>query len=287
MNIAVCVKQVPDPISVEIDPLSGAIDQSRLADILNPADAAALELALRWRDAAGGAVNIFTCGPARADQVLRDVLAAGADRAGRVWDSARAGATPAQTARALAGALRPLAPSLVVCGDHSADHGSGLVPGYLAGLLGMPHAGGVTRAEPNFAAGRLAVERRLERGRRERLELPLPALAAVDAGAAELRYAPLPAYMAAQRARIEIIAPEPTSGSNLRLAEVRPPRPRPRQIFIPDADMPALARIEAILSGGAAVRQRKKGEIVEGAPEEQAERIVSFLEQHGFLDGRY
>ena len=46
MRIAVCLKYVPDPGTIEVDPLTGAIDAGRMLYILNPADESALELAL-------------------------------------------------------------------------------------------------------------------------------------------------------------------------------------------------------------------------------------------------
>ena len=79
MHIAVCLKYVPDPSTVEVDPLTGAIDEGRMLYMINPADESALELALRLRPP-HGAVTALSVGPAEADALLRDALAAGADR---------------------------------------------------------------------------------------------------------------------------------------------------------------------------------------------------------------
>ena len=54
MRFAVCLTYVPDPDTVEVDPLTGQIDVSRALYVLNPADAVALEMALRLRSGNDG-----------------------------------------------------------------------------------------------------------------------------------------------------------------------------------------------------------------------------------------
>ncbi|MGB2680477.1 MAG: electron transfer flavoprotein subunit beta, partial [Candidatus Competibacter sp.] len=76
MHIAVCLKHVPDPSTVEVDPLTGLIAEDRVLYMLNPADESALELALRLRPA-GGQVTALSVGPQEADTLLREALAAG------------------------------------------------------------------------------------------------------------------------------------------------------------------------------------------------------------------
>ena len=163
---------------------------------------------------------------------------------------------------------------------------TGQVPGELAEYLQLSLATSVTTAHFDLPANQIEIERKLERGRRQRLTLALPALLTVEPGIAELRYAAFPALLVAQRAPIPIVEMEAVSSnqsSGLRLREIVPPRPRPRQIFVPDPNLSAAARIEAILSGGAAIKA-KKGGPQEGTAQEQAERILLFLEQNGFLD---
>ncbi len=297
MKIAVCIKQVIDPLSLEIDPLSGEINQERLVYIANPADLGALELALRWRDELGGQVHVLSGGPLRSERVLRDALALGADSATRVALTAEGvGQEPAPVARALAGAIEPLGVDLVLCGTRSSDRGSGQVSPRLAELLGLSQATGVVEAalerQGAGAEWQIKASRKLERGRREEVLLPLPALLAFEPGLVELRYAALPALMAAQRANLPVVQPErgrdrAETEQELKLFATRLPRPRPRQIFVPNPDLPAAARIQAILSGGAGTSpgggNAKKGNPVEGSPDQQAERILAFLEKQGFL----
>ena len=105
MRIAVCLKYVPDPGTIEVDPLTGLIDLGRVLYMMNPADESALELALRLRPPQG-TVTVFSVGPVAADRLLLDALAAGADAAVRVWDDELANTKPPITAILLAAALR-------------------------------------------------------------------------------------------------------------------------------------------------------------------------------------
>ncbi|NTU85603.1 MAG: electron transfer flavoprotein subunit beta, partial [Chloroflexales bacterium] len=93
MRIAVCLKHVPDMTTVEVDPFSGAIDASRLLFVTNPADAAALELALQLVGERGR-VLALTVGPIATEAVLRAALAVGATRVLRLWEERLAAPAP-------------------------------------------------------------------------------------------------------------------------------------------------------------------------------------------------
>jgi len=162
MRIAVCLKYVPDPGTIEVDPLTGLIAADRLLYMLNPADESALELALRLRPPQG-TVTVFNVGPVEADRLLQEALAAGADAAVRVWDSAISSTKPMITTILLAAALRAAElPDLVLCGGHSVDRGSGTVPALLAEHLGWPVVTEVTQFEmqpDELQSGRMRVQR--------------------------------------------------------------------------------------------------------------------------------
>ena len=287
MHIAVCLKYVPDPSTVEVDPLTGQIAEDRVLYMLNPADESALELALRLRPA-DGRVSALTVGPEPADALLRDALAAGVDRAARVWDDALGPLKPALTSILLAAALRVIGlPDLVLCGGHSADRGSGTVPALLAEQLDWPALTDVTQFE--LDAGRALIQRRLARGARAESELRLPAVLGLDLDRLRLRQASLPKLMRAKHASIPQydldaldLAPQDLHFPAMTLHEVMPPRPRARVLFTPDATAPPHERVEQILSAGVA---GKAGTLVEGGtPQEQADAIIDFLRQRGFLE---
>lgn len=290
MKIAVCLKHVPDPLTIEVDPLSGVLDESRLLYVTNPADESALELALRLRETAGrnAPLRVLSVGPARAEAALREALAVGATHALRIWDGSFAESNPPLTARLLAAALRREGlPDLLLCGARSSDQGSGLVPALLAEELGWPLLTDVTRIEAG--RGVLRVQRRLERGAREEAEVTLPAVLALEAGLARLRHAGLPGLLAGRRADIPVrrpaelgLAPADLSAPLPVLSAITPPRPRPRAIFTPDSARPAHERIGQIISAGVT---RKSGKVLEGPPDQMAAAIIDFLQEQGFVDG--
>ncbi len=68
---------------------------------VNEPDAYALEEALRQKEKHGGEVVVITAGPARAQQVLREALAKGADRAIHLEDAAFVGLDAFNAAQAI------------------------------------------------------------------------------------------------------------------------------------------------------------------------------------------
>lgn len=287
MRIAVCLKYVPDPSTIEVDPLTGLIDNGRVLYMMNPADESALELALRLRPA-DGTVTVFSVGPVEADRLLQDTLAAGADAAVRVWDDSLGSLKPIVTTMLLAAALRvKTLPDLVLCGGHSVDRGSGTVPALLAEHLDWPVLTDVTQFE--IQSGRLRAQRRLARGARAESEVTLPAILGLETDLVHLRQASLPNLMRVKHTPIPLYGLEELGLSSqdlhfpaMNLHEVMPPRPRARMMFTPNSNGSVQERVAQIMSAGVA---GKAGKILEsGTPEQQADAIIAFLCQRGFLE---
>lgn len=287
MRIAVCLKYVPDPGTIEVDPLTGMIDADRVLYMMNPADESALELALRLRPP-DGTVTVLSVGPVEADRLLQDALAAGADAALRVWDDSLGSLKPIVTTTLLAAALRIKAlPDLVLCGGHSVDRGSGTVPALLAEHLDWPVVTDVTQFE--IQSGRLRAQRRLARGARAESEVTLPAILGLETDLMHLRQASLPNLMRVKHTPIPLygleelgLSPQDLHFPAMTLHEVMPPRPRARVMFTPDSNGSATERVAQILSAGVA---GKAGKMMEsGTPEQQADAIIEFLRQQGFLE---
>jgi len=305
MHICVCVKQTPDSSSVYVDPVSGQVDYERFVQVLNPADACAVEAAVRLKEQLGGMVLALTLGPVDAEGALRAALAIGADTAIRLWHPQASDWGPFTVAAALAAYIRrgqggdtdgrkvtslpPFMPDLVLCGDVSSDWASGTVGPALAEMLDLPQITGVMQLKVVGKQDRvsLQVTRRLERGYRELLEAQPPLLITVTSDLNEPRYPSLPAHMGALRAKIPLLDPQTLFGESLQfesdettLLEMHTPRPRPRRIAAPDSHHSAFERIGEIVSGGAIGRQTR---LVEGPPEELAKALVEFLKDKGFL----
>ena len=79
MNIVVCIKQVPDTKGgVQFNP-DGTLNRAAMLTIMNPDDKAGLEAALRIKDETGAHVTALTMGLPKAEEVLREAMAMGAD----------------------------------------------------------------------------------------------------------------------------------------------------------------------------------------------------------------
>ncbi|MFM7068057.1 MAG: putative mycofactocin-associated electron transfer flavoprotein, partial [Actinomycetes bacterium] len=167
--------------------------------------------------------------------------------------------------------------SLVVCGDYSADRGSGSVPAYLAHHLGAQQALGlveITGAESGTVHG----VRRLDGGRREQLVARGPAVVSVEGSVATLRRAPLAATLSAQSAPIEVVAGRPDP--HVEPPRTEPWRPRPRHLPAPQG----VAAFDRVVELTGANVERTPPRTVELPPGEAARVVLEQLRSWGYLD---
>ena len=189
MKILVCMKQVPQkdaPLKLNE---SGAWIREDVSYEVNEPDAYALEEALRQKEKHSGEVVVITSGPARAQQVLREALAKGADRAIHLEDNAFVGLDALNTARAFATAIKDEKFDLIFTGLQSDDYGYAQTGVVLAELLGWPHATIIMQIEKKDSG--IRVKRELEAGWFQWMEMPMPAVLSIQSGLAKLRYATL------------------------------------------------------------------------------------------------
>ena len=138
MKMVVCVKQVPDTKGgVEFNP-DGTLNRAAMLTIMNPDDKAGLEAALRLKDQYGAEVTVVTMGLPKAEDVLREALAMGADKGILVTDRVLGGADTWATSTTLAGALRNLEYDLVITGRQAIDGDTAQVGPQIAEHLGLP-----------------------------------------------------------------------------------------------------------------------------------------------------
>ena len=285
--VAVCMKWVS--LRPDVDPLTAEIQTDDRFSGPSPADEAALELALRMADSWGATVVAMTVGPPAGDAMLRIALACGASQAVRIDPgdcSSGAGVhgqpLSREVASALAAVLRTV-PGLVdvVCGDWSLDRGSASVPPFIAHELGVAQLCGLVSMTIGETPGSVAAERRLDGGRRERLEVTGRAVLSVEGATARLRRASLAGVLAAARASIDVV-PFRRIGDvapKARVVRTAPYRPRARLLDGPDPKADPRQRVIA-LTGALSNHTPPQRLVLD--PVDAADRILAQLEQWGY-----
>lgn len=199
MKIFVCIKQVPDTeTKVKVSSDGRSLDTAAVKWIMNPYDEYAVEEAVKLKEANPGAqVHVLTLGPKkRASEVLRTALAMGADE-GIVVDAAE-NLDPLTTAKAIAQVLRKEGSfDLILTGKLAIDDNAACVTQMLGELLGIPHATVVSKL--NYQAGSLQIERDVEGGAKELIEIKGAAILGANKGLNTPRYASLPGIMKAKK----------------------------------------------------------------------------------------
>lgn len=166
MNIAVCVKPVPDPKhygKITIDPVTKLLKRQGVPTVINPADKNAIEAALQLKEQFGGKVVLLSMAPTSARETLIEGMAMGADEAFLLSDRAFVGSDTLATARVLAAGLRKIGETdLVLTGSESADSGTSHIPSQLGEMMVYSHLNCLT--EIKLEASTLKMKSKIENG---------------------------------------------------------------------------------------------------------------------------
>ena len=204
MNLAVCLKQVPDTTELKLDPETNTLRREGVESVLNPLDEFPLEAALQLRERYGGSVTAFSMGPPQAEQVLRKAVAMGANRAVLLSDKAFAGSDTWSTSLTLAKAMEKDGPfDIILCGKQATDGDTAQVGPGIAAHLDIPQITGVLKIR---AVSRpfVEVERQFEYGTAV-IKGELPILLAVLKEANEPRLPSLAGRIRALRSECETL----------------------------------------------------------------------------------
>ena len=204
MKIFVCIKQVPDTeTKIKITPDQTGIDTAGIKWVMNPYDEYAVEEAIKLRDAnAGSQVWVLSVGPkARVVESLRTALAMGADE-GIVVNGE--GLDNFATAKALAEVIKAEGGAKVIfSGKLAIDDNASSVSQMMAEFLNVPHTTVVSKFA--FTPENVTVERDIEGGAKEVVQMMTPAVVAANKGLNMPRYASLPGIMKAKKKVIKEI----------------------------------------------------------------------------------
>ncbi|HEX6488379.1 MAG TPA: electron transfer flavoprotein subunit beta/FixA family protein [Candidatus Dormibacteraeota bacterium] len=246
MKIVVTVKQVPDPNGQSALDQDNTISRDREV-VLDPGDEYGIEEALLLKEAHEGEVVLVSVGPERARDAIRKGLSMGADRGILITDERLAGADALLTAKALAAAIKPENPDIVITATESYDGSTGVVPPMVAELLGIPQLTFAKQVDVN--GSKVTIHRQTEDGYQV-VEAETPVLITVTAGIAEPRYASLKGIMAARSKEVKDVSlgdlGVESGGTSERLTGVKDAEPRKAGEVIED-DGTAAEKIVAFL----------------------------------------
>src|SRR6266404_387125 len=249
VKILVCMKQVPQkdaPLKLND---AGTWIRDDVSYEVNEPDAFALEEALRQKEKHTGEVVVITAGPARSQQVLREGLAKGADRAIHLEDNGFVGLDAFNMAKAFVAAIKDEKFDLIFTGLQSDDYGYAQTGVIMAELLGWPHATIIMEIQKTDSG--IRVKRELESGFFQHVSMPLPAVLTIQSGINKLRYATLLGIKQAKNKPLRKVALDEVKsalGDNLQKIE---------KLYIP--------------------QKSKKTEMLEGSAAEVAKKLVEKL----------
>ena len=185
MKIIVCIKQVPDTKGgVKFNP-DGTLDRAAMLAIMNPDDKAGLEAALRLKDETGAKVTVVTMGLPKADDMLREALAMGADEAVLITDRRLGGADTWATSSTIAAGLKKLDYDLIITGRQAIDGDTAQVGPQIAEHLGLPV---ISYAEKIQVEGNNVIVQRQYEDRYHEIKAQMPCLVTALAELNEPRY---------------------------------------------------------------------------------------------------
>jgi electron transfer flavoprotein beta subunit len=262
LDIIVCVKHVPETAEAElkIDASGRAIDKTGLVYDINEWDDYALEEAVRLKERQGGTVTAITIGSDDSDSTLRKCLARGADKAIRLTDPKFDGSDGYAIAKILHSVIKTLHFDMILTGMQAGDDGNAMVGPILAEMLKIPHATMVKKLE--LGTGMAKVNRELEGGLEEQVEVRLPALFSVQTGINEPRYVSIMGIRKAMQKEIKVMT---LSDTGLAENDVGPAGSwsKTEKMYVPPVE--------------------KQAQFLKGSPEEVATRISEILKSKGLI----
>jgi electron transfer flavoprotein beta subunit len=259
MNIYVCVKNVAD--TAESIALTGTAEYDESVKfVINPYDEYGLEAALQIVETQGeGEVITVTVGKEAATRIIRTALAIGAHR-GILVKTDEQFLDSSLTALAIKKAIElDGSPDLIFTGKESVDSEGLQTPYRLAAAFGMPVVNDVS--DLRITDGRAIVEREIEGGARDVINLSMPCVIGGTKGMNEPRQPTLPAILRAKKKEI-------------------------KQINIQEFDLD-LESAKTTLLKLEPVPERSKANLrmIEGDPQAMAEAVAQLLVEEKVLNG--
>jgi electron transfer flavoprotein beta subunit len=187
-------------------------------------------------------------------------MARGADKAIRMTDPKFNGSDGYAVAKILHSSIKNLHFDLILTGTQAGDDGSGMVGPVLAELFKIPHVTMVKKIE--LSDGVIKVNRELEGGLEEQVEVKLPAVVSVQTGINEPRYVSIMGIRKAMQKEIKLMT---LGDTGLTENDVGPAGSwtTVEKMYVPPVE--------------------KQAEFLKGNPEEVATKIAEILKSKGLI----
>jgi electron transfer flavoprotein beta subunit len=234
LNIIVCVKQVLDPeappSAYKIDEVTMRLVQTGVPPVISPFDENALEAALRIKSSQQAKITVLSLGWNLSRNILRKVIALGADDLYLIEDKNFNSLDSCATATVLAKAINKIGIyDLILTGRQAADTNAGLVGSYIGEILDIPI---ITVARTMTVSERKLRCECITQDGYNIIESNLPALVTVSNELGVIRSAGIKEIMAAQKKPVTVWNQEQLGFSTANLN-----RTIMSSIFIPKADI--------------------------------------------------
>ncbi len=258
MKILVCIKQVVNlEAEIKIDPVKPWVKIGPSTDFtFSRFDEYAVEEAVLIKEKFPEAIiDILSAGPARVLSSIKRLQGIGADHGIHILTDHEGYLSPFIVASWIASTARDKNYDLILTGVMSEDEMQGQIGPLIAAFLGWPCATSVIREELSADAKHISVEREIEGGFKDTLEIMLPAVLTIQSGINEPRYPTLTHMLRAKREKAEVI-----DAGQLEHAD-------PRQM-IHQLDYP---------------KKMRAGLVLQGSPKEKALDLLTILNQRAII----
>ncbi|MDZ7604076.1 MAG: electron transfer flavoprotein subunit beta/FixA family protein [Cyclobacteriaceae bacterium] len=229
MKILLCITHVPDTTSkIAFTDNNTKFSEAGVQFIIGPYDDYALARAVELKESLGCTITVLNVGEAATEPTIRKALAIGAD------DAIRVNAAPVDAifvAQQIAHIAKQESYDLILMGRESIDYNSGVVPGLVGGLLGIPAISPVMRLEVNGTVANLTRE---VEGGKETLEVALPLVAGCQEPIAEWKIPNMRGIMTARTKPLKVVEPISSSAVSRVLSYDNPAQKGPVKLVDPE-----------------------------------------------------
>ena len=258
MNILVCIKAVPDPEdAIRFDPVAPLMVVDESTDLrMNRFDEfVAEEAVLIKKHFPGTTIDAVSVGPENARKAIKRAVGMGADSGIHIVSDYSKSCDAVYVATCISTIAGRKSYDLILTGIMSEDMMQGQVGPMIAELLHMPWATSVIHESISPDKKTVYVERELEGGTKENLEITLPAVLTIQSGINEPRYPSVSNLIRAIDSGVKTFQAEALSGKE-----------RPLKII-----------------GYSYPEKLREGRILEGSAKEKAFALIKILREKNLL----